>query len=55
MKEGDLVYPWHRIDSAIGLVIKTICDQWSDRTLVLTEGELLEIPTNQIEAVDEGG
>ena len=54
MKPGDLVRPWSRIDDgAIGIIIKILSDQWSDRCLILTEFELLNIPRHQIEVISE--
>jgi len=54
VKPGDLVRPWSRIDDgAIGIIIKILSDQWSDRCLILTEFELLNIPRHQIEVISE--
>ena len=47
MKIGDLIHPWPN-EGDVGLVIDIIYDQWSSRYVVLSEGEIFEIPYHQV-------
>ena len=52
MKVGDLIYPWPN-EALIGLLVGITSDEWEDRLLVLSGGEVLEVPYHQVELIDE--
>ena len=54
MKVGDMVYHWPK-EEIVGLIVGFISDEWSDRFLILSEGEVFEVPWHQVELVDECG
>ena len=57
MNVGDILYVWPD-DKTIGLIVGFISDHWSDRFVVLSEGEIFEIPIQWdeiIEVKDEAG
>jgi hypothetical protein len=54
VKVGDLITPWPD-DQIVGLIVEFISDQWSDRFLILSDGEILEVPCHQTEVISEGG
>jgi hypothetical protein len=50
---GDLVWHWSGDDDVIGLILEFISDSWSDRFLILSKGEVYEVPWHNCELVDE--
>ena len=53
MKPGDIVWHYKRDTDVIGLIIEFISDSWSDRFLILSEGEVFEVPWHICELIHE--
>tara|TARA_Y100001973_G_C5149656_1_gene307377 strand:- start:299 stop:463 length:165 start_codon:yes stop_codon:yes gene_type:complete len=54
MKIGDMIYHWPNEEN-VGLIIGLISDEWSDRILVFSEGEIFEVPFWHAGVFDEIG
>ena len=51
MKIGDMLYPFPS-RSEVALIIDFVSDQYSDRWVILNEGEIFEIPIKWDEVVE---